>query len=645
MKNGKQTPFLTVYLSGTGAEDRTEERVLARDVCRYSDRLRFLISVPRTLQPEKGRMRVFLDDTGDVLWFPMTRDLLAEDHDTVRFSVSVPARVLCAEGEESALLYYRFEMETAEGHCIFSKEPEGFAPVLRFRDENIHAFQLTVTEDGYDTPADIRGGIMYHIFVDRFFCGKAPDGSLPPHRADAVCNDDWYHGLPQHAKMPGGEVENNEFFGGNLWGVIEKLPYLASLGVDILYLSPIFTAYSNHKYDTGDYESVDPGFGGDAVLAALLREARTYGIRVICDGVFNHTGDDSRYFNRRGKYPGIGAYQSKGSPYYPWYRFKRYPDIYDCWWGVKVLPAVDSGNADFREYVCGEEGILHRWMAMGVSGWRLDVADELDERFLCDLRTRVRKENPAAVVYGEVWEDASNKISYGKRRRYFRGRQLDSVMNYPFRDGIIAFLRDGNAQALADAAETVVRHYPDGTVSALMNLIGTHDTERILTALAADPAGKLDNDALAEKHMTDAQYAEGKRLVMLAALLQYTLPGIPCVYYGDEAGMEGYRDPFNRRPYPWGREDPELTAWYRKLGSLRRQYRSRLSGADYALAEAAHGVFAFRRGMGRETVLVCVNRGKVPYEIPGAWYDVLTDIAHPAGVTVLPRTGVWLTLL
>ncbi|MBQ7982119.1 MAG: hypothetical protein IJ302_01005, partial [Clostridia bacterium] len=288
-------------------------------------------------------MRLFRDDDGEVLWLPMTQDAAGD------WTVSVPAAEICAVGVCSGLFYFRFEFDTRYGHLIYAKEENDFGAVYKWEDANVHAFQWTVTEDAFRTPQTLYGGIMYHIFVDRF--SKSGQHPVMPRRADAVYNDDWYHGIPQHAKRPGGKVENNEFFGGNLWGIAEKLPYLQSLGVTILYLSPIFTAYSNHKYDTGDYETVDMSFGGDAAFAHLLAEAKKVGIRVICDGVFNHTGDNSRYFNRYGTYDSVGAYQSEDSPYFPWYRFRKYPDEYDCWWGVKVLPALYSGNPDFREYV------------------------------------------------------------------------------------------------------------------------------------------------------------------------------------------------------------------------------------------------------------------------------------------------------
>lgn len=600
-------------------------------VSRYSEVLTFSVQLQKEFDVQHGCMRLFRDDDGAVLWLDMSTD-----NDGV-WSVSVDASQICADGEQSGLFYFRFEFDTAFGHVMYAKEPYGFGAVYKWKDEDVHAFQWTVTEDSFETPSSLYGGIMYHVFVDRF--AKSAQHPDMPRRDDAEYNDDWYHGIPQHAHRPGGEVKNNEFFGGNLWGVAEKLPYLQSLGVTVLYLSPIFRAYTNHKYDTGDYETVDPSFGGDAAFVHLLIRARKHGIRVICDGVFNHTGDDSRYFNRYGKYDSLGAYQSEESPYFGWYRFRKYPDDYDCWWGVKVLPALYSGNPDFRDYICGPDGILHKWMSYGVSGWRLDVADELDNRFLDDLRTRVKAENPEAVIYGEVWEDASNKIAYDHRRRYFRGRQLDSVMNYPFRDGILAFVRDRDAAALAHAVQMVLKHYPAGCTHLLMNLLGTHDTERIISALAAKPCGDLDNDALALIFMTDEEKARGRALVMLASVLQFTLPGIPCIYYGDEVGMEGYRDPFNRRPYPWGREDAALLAHYRKLSEIRRS-NAVFADGETALLCAENGVFAFERRNGTDTLCICVNRSSQVYTISGNWHELLSVTDYSGNVRIAPDSAV-----
>ncbi len=601
------------------------DSLIGRDTCCFGDTIKLTVSLPQYLCPTNGSLRLFRDDDGDVSFYklkPLKKE--TKEHTDSVWHIALDTSVICAKEENSGLFYYRFEFDTVHGHCFFSKAPSSLQPILRFQDENIASFQLTVIQPDSDTPTWMQGGVMYHIFVDRFAKGEETihrQKAHIPDRDDAVYNTDWYNGIPQHAKFPGGEVKNNEFFGGTLWGVAEKLPYLESLGVTTLYLSPIFRAYSNHKYDTGDYEEIDPSFGGEKAFDCLIRKAKQSGIRIICDGVFNHTGDDSKYFNRYGHYPDNGAYNSDNSPYKDWYRFRdaKSKDKYDCWWGVKVLPALKSDEPSMREYFCGENGIIHRWMQKGVYGWRLDVADELNDLFLNDLHDRVRKENTEGLIIGEVWEDASFKIAYNKRRKYFRGHQLDSVMNYPFRNGILSYLKSGDASELIETVKEIVSHYPAKAVHNLMNLLGTHDTERILTILAGEPTGDRDNDELAQIKMSPSQRIYGLYLLKIAAIIQFTLPGVPCIYYGDEAGMEGYRDPFNRYPFPWGKEENELTDFYRLLGKIRKTYHSVYAKGDIVFQEsdmsAQHGVLIYSRTYAEESIMTIVNLGNTDYTL------------------------------
>ncbi len=384
----------------------------------------------------------------------------------------------------------------------------------------------------------------------------------------AVLDEDWDGGIPQFGEYPGAEVANNVFFGGNLRGITEKLDYIASLGVRTIYLSPVFESASNHKYDTGNYMKIDPMFGTDRDFEVLCREAKARGMGIILDGVFNHTGSDSVYFNREGHYRTVGAYQSKRSRYAPWFSFRSFPDDYECWWGVKTLPRVDSANPGYRRFIC--ETVVPKWMKAGVSGWRLDVADELNEAFLDDFRKAVKERDPDSAVIGEVWEDASDKISYGRRRRYLTGRELDSVMNYPLRSAVIGYVMNGETGALRHATEGLYRRYPKAVSDNLLNFLGTHDTERILTVLGGEPTGNKTNAELAVLSMTPEEREAGKKKLCLAWGILVGLPGVPCVFYGDEAGLEGYRDPFCRRPFPWKRMDTDLLSWYRTTGAMRR---------------------------------------------------------------------------
>ena len=467
------------------------------------------------------------------------------------------------------------------------------------------AFQITAHAPDKNPPNWIHGGVFYHIFVDRFRRGEHSEKSGEAYwlRPGAIHRPDW-GGCPFYLPDERGIVRNTDFFGGDLYGIIEKLPYLEELGVTCIYLSPIFEATSNHKYDTGDLMKIDPAFGGNEALELLCSDAGKHGIRVMLDGVFNHVGSDSRYFNRYGRYDDLGAYQSPQSQYYDWFTFHE-DGTYDAWWGIKILPAINKQRETYRDFICGPDGVVSHWTKKGVSGWRLDVADELPDEFLDPLCEAIKRDNNDSLIVGEVWEDASNKISYNVRRRYLQGGQLDSVTNYPLKDAMIACVKDGNVLQLADTMASFCKNYPENVLNSLMNIVGTHDTMRILTVLSsADfPDSKI---AMSNFHLTEAQIEKAKKKLRLISTLQFTLPGVPCLYYGDEAGMEGGADPFNRRCYPWGNEDIELIEWYKELSRLRKEHNCFKDGR-YKLIEARSGVFAFTRGTGQECVLVAIN--------------------------------------
>lgn len=431
---------------------------------------------------------------------------------------------------ETGLYFYNYEFIFVDGKKIFGGENE-------FDLTENYNRQLIVYSSEFDVPDCFYGAMIYHIFVDRFRNSgrvKAKEG--------AVINSDWYGAVPKYPEYPGAYINNNEFFGGDLWGVIEKLPYIQSLGIDYIYLSPVFDALSNHKYDTGDYLSVDEMFGGDDALLSLIFEAEKLGIKIILDGVFNHTGDNSVYFNKYGNYNSIGAYNSKHSPYYRWYSFKNYPNEYECWWGISILPRVNSSDTSYIDFIMNK--VVYKWMQAGIAGWRLDVADELSDVFLEKFRSSVKSYSSDAIIIGEVWEDATNKISYGVRRRYLQGSQLDSVMNYPFRNAVIGYIRDGNISLFTETVCGICRRYPEKVLNSLMNFLGTHDTERIITVLGGESADGHTNSELAYMRMTEEQLDLAKHLLILAFLMIAHLPGSLSVYYGDEIGMEGYRDPF-----------------------------------------------------------------------------------------------------
>ena len=512
------------------------------------------------------------------------------------------------------LYWYGFELTLPDGAGFLDRRDDGSAALSR--QPGGRRWQITSYEKGFQTPDWLAGGVMYQIFPDRFRRSGEPKTDVP---SDRILREDW-GGQPVWRPDEQGVVRNNDYFGGDLKGIEEGLDRLASLGVTCLYLNPIFEAHSNHRYDTADYTAIDPLLGTEEDFRSLVRTAAKLGIRVLLDGVFSHTGADSRYFNKERRYPGEGAYNSLSSPYSSWYHFKRWPQEYTGWWGFPTLPEVDEMAPAFYRYINGPDGVVRRWLRAGAGGWRLDVADELPDEFLEGLRRSAKEEKPDALILGEVWEDASNKQSYGHRRRYLLGRQLDSVMNYPFRDAILGFLTGGRAADFFNRIFEIVENYPPQALRLLMNHIGTHDTERALTVLAGEPARGRGRDWQAAQKLSDEQRAAGLRRMKLASALQYCLPGVPCVYYGDETGMEGYRDPFNRGCYPWGAENQELLAWYRQLGKLRKICPALREGSFHPLPGGEETVCFVRRD-GGSSLLCAVNRaeGERTAALPPEW--------------------------
>lgn len=544
------------------------------------------------------------------------------------YSITLDFEKLCPEGD--GLFFWKIKLFVGE-RCFYSHSINNADYCFSDLDSS-KSFRLLVYNKDFSTPDWAKKGVVYQIFVDRFYKGS----KKVPVRDDCKINDDWHDGIPEFAVKNGDPLENNMFFGGTLWGVIEKLDYLSGLGVNILYFCPIFKAFSNHKYDTGDYETVDEMFGGDKAFDELVKEAKKRGMRIVLDGVFNHTGDDSKYFNRYGKYKSVGAYQSKDSEYYDWYKFEDFPDKYEAWWGIEILPRLMGDNPKVQDYFLSEKGVVRKWLRKGIDGWRLDVADELSETFLEGLSMAAKQEKKDALVIGEVWENAADKVSYGKRRKYFRGKQLDSVMNYPIKYAIIDFIKDKNADKFYNSVTEIYSSYPQFCSDVLMNLVGSHDTERILTILGGEsPEGKT-NAELSTKKMTPEQLEEGIRKLKVASVLQFTLPGMPMIYYGDEAGMEGYHDPFCRKPYPWGRENKELLGHYTKLCHIKRQEES-LHSSPLEFICHKDGLVVYKRG----GLLILVNTSdeEKTFEVKGKYTELLLGKHEKDILTLSPMSA------
>ena len=468
----------------------------------------------------------------------------------------------------------------------------------------VYPIQISVSEFKYKNPEKYLGGIIYHIFVDRF-----NKSGVFPIKNGAEIVEFWNAEIPEYPKYPGADIKNRYFYGGNLRGIRDKLDYLASLGVSVIYLSPIFDATSNHKYDTSDYMTVDRMFGGEEELKSLIKSAKEKGIDIILDGVFNHTGDDSIYFNKYCNYNSVGAYQSKDSKYYSWYEFQDYPDKYTSWWGIDILPRINPDKPECGNYIAGKDGVVDKYSKLGIAGFRLDVVDELSDSFISSIKNRLNSNNSESILYGEVWEDASNKISYDKRKKYYCGNELDGVMNYPIKEGIISYLRYNDTGKLRYALSDIIFNAPTRIRNLQMNLLGSHDTMRILTALGGEsPEGKT-NEYLLKARMNDLELDNAVKKLKCAYTVLATLPGIPSIYYGDEAGMEGYSDPFNRRTYPWGNENKTILSHYRKIGKIRRENSVYKSG-DYKLLLLTDDLLVFSRDDEKYSFLTILNNSK-----------------------------------
>lgn len=463
--------------------------------------------------------------------------------------------------------------------------------------------QLVIDNES-KTDSSFQKGIIYHIFIDRF----NKSGEVKSRKGLNLL-DNWEEPLCYEYDEKGIRVNHN-CYGGNFQGIIDKLPYLKSLNVKTIYLSPIFEAHSSHRYNVADYSKIESMYGGKEVFEELIRKAKRLGIKIIIDGVFNHTGSDSIYFNREGRYKTIGAYQSKNSKYYSWYDFDKYPDNYSCWWGIKTLPQTNE-NSGFFDYIAGKNGIIHKYMSMGLGGLRLDVVDELSNNFLKAICNATREVDPKALIVGEVWEDASSKISYDERKQYFLGGNLDSVTNYPMKNAILNFIKYGDHQGFVNVVNLILDQYPKSVQDKLMNILDTHDTLRAITYLGAN-FNSPEYSETTDFRLSEEEYNRGKKLLKLASIIQYTVMGIPTVFYGDEAGIQGVKDPYCRATYPWGKEDTELIEHYTKLGNLRNN--KVLLDGNMSIKYVNNSVVIYERVKDDNKVIVAVNMSADNFE-------------------------------
>ena len=400
------------------------------------------IHVPATVQTKAVQCIVRYEDGRDAFTVPMEYVKKHGAYEIFKGNFAF---------QECGLYFYYFRIETRTGSFRLFKYGD---------DTNMEAgdlWQVSCVPADFETPDWAKGAVIYQVFPDRFHKAGRCDlsGKLEPYVVHQNWNEE-VHWQPD----ANGIVLNNDFYGGNFKGITEKMDYIASLGVGILYLNPISKSFSSHRYDTGDYKTPDPMLGTEAEFTALCEAAHARGIRVILDGVYSHTGSNSLYFNKDRVFAGVGAYQSQNSPYFNWYTFHNWPNHYRSWWDFDTLPTVNKMHPDFVEYIItGEDSVVAHWLKAGCDGFRLDVVDELPDEFVLLLKRRIREIKPDALLIGEVWEDASNKSAYGARRRYFVDGELDSAMNYPFRTAIIQFLRDRDSgEGLRNTVMTIAEN-------------------------------------------------------------------------------------------------------------------------------------------------------------------------------------------
>jgi len=510
-------------------------------------------------------------------------------------------------GKEKGLLFYYFDIGQNNQSIYYGNNEEALGGLGKTYDKiPDKKFQITIYDKDYKTPDWWKNSICYQIFPDRFAKADNSDENLS--KRQDIIKRNWGDDPFYKPEQFGGKYLSNDFFGGTLKGIEEKLPYLSDLGITCIYLNPIFKAYSNHRYDTGNYKEIDPILGNEKEFTHLSKVCESYGIKIVLDGVFNHTGSDSLYFNKNGTYESLGAYQSKESPFYNWFRFSKYPDEYESWWGIDTLPQVEEHCKEFQQYILTDkDSVVKHWLQKGASGWRLDVVDELPDFFVKTLRKEVKSQNPDAVIIGEVWEDASHKVAYDELREYFLGEELDSVMNYPLRSAMINFVMNNiTAEDFEKQIMSLKENYPAPAFYGLFNFLSSHDTERILTVLGGKNYGNKDEKCVAR--LNDEEKANAKRKMKCIITLQMLLPGVPVIFYGDEAGIEGYRDPFCRRCFPWGNEDTELTSYYKNAIKLRNESSAFIDGEFEPIYRFNRG-FGFIRYNECDKYIVLINTG------------------------------------
>ena len=512
-----------------------------------------------------------------------------------------------------AIYHYCFSCE-ANGNLIYIKRKNHSNLQTNLIDEN---WKLSVN---FDVPDWAKGKVMYHVFVDRFKRGsKEKMEEMPRRKIHNSWEEDMIIGPDEQG------IWNNDFYGGDLKGIKQQLPYLKSLGIDIIYLSPIVKSQSNHRYDTGDYEIVDPYAGTNEDLKNLCESAHNLGMAIILDAVFNHTGNDSKYFNEFASYDTVGAYQSSDSIYNSFYRKKEEngQSKFDYWWGMKNLPVCDGNSSSWIEYITGTDGIIDKWFALGIDGLRLDVADELTDNFIKKIRKAVKRNKEDGFIIGEVWKNPMHM----NREYLSSGQCMDTVMNYWFIDALLRYYNYTDIDKLTQTIEEILTEYPKDTINSLMNFTSTHDITRAINLFSKENfqengewAWNLKNDNIywcKDYVLTNEQYEHNKQIYESYVFALTFFPGILSIFYGDEIGIQGMGNLSNRKPYPQTEYDKELLDFFKKIGNIRKN-EPFLRNAELEMLDINQDYLMFERYDQYDKMLVVVSKvnEEVDFNIP-----------------------------
>lgn len=541
-------------------------------------------------------------------------------------------------GGETRIFRYHFEYNSNGVRKYIKRKRNGFEGEIRSTNEG-DDWQLSVYVP-VNTHINMQGGAMYQIFPDRF-CRESDGQTIPEGRKYLEWERNDQIAYERHNV-------SLDFFGGNIKGITKKLGFLKSLGVTVLYLNPIWWAGTNHRYDANNYKVIDPLLGTEEDLKELMSKAHSLDMIVILDAVLNHTGWGNVYFKE--------ACESQESPYYDWYTFINHPDNYECWWGDRSLPKLNQESRSLQEHLYGEGGVIDYWYDLGIDGVRLDVVDEYPDAIVEKINVAAKRSGKPIVIIGEVWEDASCKVSYGNVRKYLLGSELTSVMNYPVKDAILAYIRYGEeerwVQNLWYTLNLIfIENYPKEIAHSLMNLLSTHDTVRAITKLAGPEVDG--NDVYWQKNhdvLSNEEYQLGKMRLKIGYLLLYFIPGIPSVFYGDEAGLSGQKDPFCRKCYPWENEDSELISFFTRIGSMRTDNCSFFAEADFKVVHIDHEKCILERMTPKRKFRLIINRtGKeinvLASNLLGEKFEIVFEVhGRYNGKTIEPYSGVVLEI-